>query len=153
MHALTSLAQVLQHVLAACLVHCVAGINRSGFIVGGLCMLRGQRPVLEVLAELKRVRGTVLLNQAFQLQLLNVARDHGLLGDLRSPNRADRAERVRGPAARGAAGLRGLTRGVRGREPAAPRPGLHAPRAAPVPPTPQQPAPLEQSGGRKSGSD
>lgn len=76
-----------------CLVHCVAGINRSGFIVGGLCMLRGQRPVLEVLAELKRVRGTVLLNQAFQLQLLNVARDHGLLGDLRSPNRADRAER------------------------------------------------------------
>lgn len=63
-----------------CLVHCQAGINRSGFIAACLLMLLDETPVLDVVRRLKAARGTVLLNPSFRLQLLEVAREHELLG-------------------------------------------------------------------------
>ena len=61
------------------LVHCMAGINRSGFLVVALLMLRERISVLDAVGRVKSARGTVLLNSAFQIQLLEVAREHQLL--------------------------------------------------------------------------
>ena len=64
-----------------CLVHCQAGINRSGFIVAYQLLVHGRRTVLDVVALLRRERGAVLWNAGFRVQLLEVARDHNLLGE------------------------------------------------------------------------
>lgn len=82
-----------QHVEAGCrflsaaadsggvgLVHCQAGINRSGFLAVVHTMRRGQLPLLTALDRCKEVRGVILLNRAFQLQLLRYAAANGHLG-------------------------------------------------------------------------
>lgn len=68
-----------------CLVHCQAGINRSGLLAASELMLDQQLPVLVAVARLKEVRGRVLWNESFQEQLVALARSHGLLGDAPPP--------------------------------------------------------------------
>eukprot|EP00980_Cylindrotheca_fusiformis_P004917 scaffold1049_cov108-Cylindrotheca_fusiformis.AAC.2 len=64
-----------------CVVHCVAGINRSGLIVAAHYMLTTQTPVLETVKHLRKQRGNVaLFNEGFQQQLVSMARQHSLLG-------------------------------------------------------------------------
>ena len=64
-----------------CLVHCGAGLNRSGLIVAAEAMLWQQRSVLEVVRDLRRARGTSALStEYFQEQLVALARCHDLLG-------------------------------------------------------------------------
>lgn len=65
-------------------VHCVAGINRSGVIVAAEHMLSSDpttSSVLSTVAHCRRQRGNCFLwNNSFQLQLVRLARQHGLLG-------------------------------------------------------------------------
>ena len=63
------------------LVHCMAGINRSGVIVCALKMLLEKKVVLDVVAEVRLARGNVCLqNFSFQEELVDLARRKGLLG-------------------------------------------------------------------------
>ena len=64
------------------LCHCISGINRSAFIVVCDLMAHAEYELLDAIRIVKQARGTVLLNQAFQVQLLDVARAKGLLGNL-----------------------------------------------------------------------
>ena len=43
-----------------CLVHCAAGINRSGFIAGAELLLHTRLPLLEVVARLRAARGVAM---------------------------------------------------------------------------------------------
>ena len=64
-----------------CLVHCVAGVNRSGVLCAAEYMLRARVPVLEAVARCRRARGRAFLwNESFQEQLVVLAREEGLLG-------------------------------------------------------------------------
>ena len=64
-----------------CVVHCVAGVNRSGVIVTAYYMLSTQTNVLESVKHVRRQRGNIALsNQGFQAQLVAMARKHDLLG-------------------------------------------------------------------------
>ena len=63
-----------------CLVHCAAGINRSGFVAATELLLHSRLAVLEAVTRLRAARGVVLLNEGFQRQLIEIARDHNLLG-------------------------------------------------------------------------
>ena len=81
------LAAARAHIRAAeacggrCLVHCVAGINRSGVLCAAELMLRARVPVLEAVALCRRARGSAFLwNESFQEQLVALAREEGLLG-------------------------------------------------------------------------
>ena len=65
-----------------CLVHCAAGINRSGFVACAELMLRERLTVLEAAARVRAARGVVLLNESFRRQLLELAQEHALLGTL-----------------------------------------------------------------------
>ena len=65
-----------------CLVHCVAGINRSGVLVVAELMMSERLEVLTALARAKRVRRLILWNESFQLQLVSLAEEHGLLGPM-----------------------------------------------------------------------
>mmetsp|Transcript_9129 Transcript_9129/g.9777 ORF Transcript_9129/g.9777 Transcript_9129/m.9777 type:complete len:245 (+) Transcript_9129:167-901(+) len=65
----------------ACLVHCVAGQNRSGLIVCAYYMLSQRRNVLETVEYVRSRRGTeVLKNPGFQRQLVQLAKAENLLG-------------------------------------------------------------------------
>ncbi len=65
-----------------CLVHCQAGVNRSAFIACACeLLLHERRAVLGAVARLKSARGLVLLNRSFRRQLLEFARENGLLGE------------------------------------------------------------------------
>mmetsp|Transcript_46315 Transcript_46315/g.92870 ORF Transcript_46315/g.92870 Transcript_46315/m.92870 type:complete len:121 (+) Transcript_46315:480-842(+) len=64
-----------------CVVHCVAGINRSGVTVAAEHMLTTRQNVLEVVAHCRKQRGNVFLsNKSFQEELVALARAHDLLG-------------------------------------------------------------------------
>jgi len=64
-----------------CLVHCVAGISRSGVLVAAVAMLSERMTVLETVAHCRRQRGNAYLwNHSFQWQLVALARSEGLLG-------------------------------------------------------------------------
>eukprot|EP00961_Rhodomonas_salina_P122228 1645885-Rhodomonas_salina.1 len=64
-----------------CVVHCVAGINRSGVIVAAEKMLTERINVLETVAHCRLQRGNVYLNNAsFIEELVALARKEGLLG-------------------------------------------------------------------------
>jgi len=64
-----------------CLVHCVAGINRSGVVVAAEKMLSERLPVLEVVRHCRRQRGNIFLcNESFAESLVALARKEGLLG-------------------------------------------------------------------------
>lgn len=79
--AASAFIQGARDVGGVCLVHCQAGVNRSGFLVVVEYMQSEQVAVLEAVRHCKRARGRILLNRSFQIQLLQYARDHGLLGD------------------------------------------------------------------------
>ncbi|KAL3941724.1 MAG: hypothetical protein SGBAC_003968 [Bacillariaceae sp.] len=64
-----------------CVVHCVAGMNRSGLIAAAYYMVATQTPVLESVQHVRKQRGNVALcNQGFQAQLVALARMNDLLG-------------------------------------------------------------------------
>ncbi|CAJ1961469.1 unnamed protein product [Cylindrotheca closterium] len=64
-----------------CVVHCVAGINRSGLIAAACYMIETQSPVLESVKHVRKQRGNVAIcNEGFQAQLVAFARVHDLLG-------------------------------------------------------------------------
>ncbi|KAL1529198.1 hypothetical protein AB1Y20_000156 [Prymnesium parvum] len=63
-----------------CLVHCVAGINRSGVLAASELMLHERLPLLEAIRRIKAARGFVLSNDSFLEQLVTLARAEGLLG-------------------------------------------------------------------------
>lgn len=64
-----------------CVVHCVAGMNRSGLIAAAYYMLATKTVVLEAVKHVRRQRGNVALcNEGFQAQLVAMARENNLLG-------------------------------------------------------------------------
>ena len=63
------------------IVHCVAGINRSGLIVTAAHMVLEGRPLLEVVQHGIQQRGSLLWNRFFQKQLCMLAAKEGLLGN------------------------------------------------------------------------
>eukprot|EP00594_Rhizosolenia_setigera_P004909 CAMPEP_0178945488 /NCGR_PEP_ID=MMETSP0789-20121207/3765_1 /TAXON_ID=3005 /ORGANISM="Rhizosolenia setigera, Strain CCMP 1694" /LENGTH=262 /DNA_ID=CAMNT_0020625389 /DNA_START=118 /DNA_END=906 /DNA_ORIENTATION=+ len=66
-----------------CVVHCVAGLNRSGLIAASYHMITTKSTVLESVRHLRRQRGnSALCNEGFQQQLVAMARTKGLLGPL-----------------------------------------------------------------------
>uniref|UniRef100_A0A7S2V9V7 Tyrosine specific protein phosphatases domain-containing protein n=1 Tax=Entomoneis paludosa TaxID=265537 RepID=A0A7S2V9V7_9STRA len=64
------------------LVHCVAGINRSGLIACAAQMVLERQPLLEVVQSCVMQRGSVLWNRSFQGQLCQLAQEEGLLGPI-----------------------------------------------------------------------
>jgi hypothetical protein len=64
------------------LVHCAAGMNRSGTIVAAAMMHFGEMDLLQVARELKAKRGYALSNSSFVRQLINFALKEGHLGKL-----------------------------------------------------------------------
>ena len=63
------------------MVHCQAGINRSGVIVAAIHMLEEQKNVLDVVRHIRRRRGNCFLwNESFQKQLVALAKRNNLLG-------------------------------------------------------------------------
>merc|ERR1712224_850861 len=65
----------------ACLVHCVAGQNRSGLIVCAFYMLYKNITVVEAVKYVRTQRGTeVLNNRGFQRQLVSLAKANKCLG-------------------------------------------------------------------------
>lgn len=64
-----------------CVVHCVAGINRSGLIVAAYHMLLTKSTVFETVKHIRAQRGNLALsNEGFQQQLVAIARLNDLLG-------------------------------------------------------------------------
>lgn len=62
-------------------VHCVAGLNRSGVLVAAEYMLSTRSNVLDTVAHCRRQRGNLCIcNKSFQAQLVALARQEGLLG-------------------------------------------------------------------------
>lgn len=62
-------------------VHCVAGLNRSGVLVAAEYMLSTRSNVLDTVAHCRRQRGNLCIcNKSFQAQLVALARIEGLLG-------------------------------------------------------------------------
>ena len=62
-------------------IHCQAGINRSGVITAAIYMLEEQMHVLDVVKHIRRRRGNCYLwNVSFQKQLIALAKKNGLLG-------------------------------------------------------------------------
>ncbi|CAB9522788.1 specificity protein phosphatase 2 [Seminavis robusta] len=61
-------------------VHCVAGVNRSGLICCAAQMVLEQQPLLDVVRHCIDRRGAVLWNRSFQRQLCDLAKREGLLG-------------------------------------------------------------------------
>mmetsp|Transcript_12534 Transcript_12534/g.24914 ORF Transcript_12534/g.24914 Transcript_12534/m.24914 type:complete len:248 (+) Transcript_12534:212-955(+) len=67
---------------AKVLIHCVAGLNRSGVLAAALLMRLTSRPVLSCVSTLRRSRGNhALSNESFQRELVEMARRGGTLGD------------------------------------------------------------------------
>ncbi len=63
-----------------CLIHCQAGINRSGALACAELMLHERLPVLEAVNRCKAARGTILTNHSFGEQLVRLAKQTDLLG-------------------------------------------------------------------------
>ena len=64
------------------LVHCVAGINRSGFVVCAAHMVLEGKDLIAVVEDCVEKRGTVLWNDSFREQLCVLAAREGLLGEV-----------------------------------------------------------------------
>jgi atypical dual specificity phosphatase len=90
-----------------CLVHCVAGINRSGVLVTAELMLHERLPVVDAVHRVLAARKVVLWNASFREQLVALARREGLLGTQPPPSERGPAT-VRKPARKAAAALAGL---------------------------------------------
>ena len=64
-----------------CVVHCQAGANRSGVIVAAEIMLTEQKTVIETVCHCRKRRGdTLLCNESFVKDLVQLARKQNLLG-------------------------------------------------------------------------
>eukprot|EP00931_Biecheleriopsis_adriatica_P048688 TRINITY_DN28142_c0_g1_i1.p1 TRINITY_DN28142_c0_g1~~TRINITY_DN28142_c0_g1_i1.p1 ORF type:complete len:219 (+),score=34.64 TRINITY_DN28142_c0_g1_i1:21-677(+) len=65
-----------------CLVHCVAGLNRSGVIAAAEVLLHEELPVLAAVKKCRQARGSAayLSNKSFQVELVAFAAERGLLG-------------------------------------------------------------------------
>ena len=62
-------------------IHCQAGINRSGVIVAAIHMLEERKNVLDAVKHIRRRRGNCYLwNESFQKQLIVLAKKNNLLG-------------------------------------------------------------------------
>ena len=66
---------------AKVIVHCVAGINRSGLITCAAYMMFEQKNVLDVVKDVIDRRGPLLWNKSFQKELCLLALKHDLLGE------------------------------------------------------------------------
>lgn len=73
-----------------CLIHCQAGINRSGVIATAELMVDQRLPVVDAVKRAKSARGILLTNKSFQEELVAFARERGLLGQM--PDDVDPAE-------------------------------------------------------------
>lgn len=62
-------------------VHCVAGINRSGLISCAALMIFEQRNVTDAVKHCRERRGTILSNKSFREELCLFAAKHDLLGE------------------------------------------------------------------------
>lgn len=62
------------------LVHCVAGVNRSGLVAAAALMVGERVGVVDAVMRVKMARGTLLYNRGFQRQLVALADREGLLG-------------------------------------------------------------------------
>jgi hypothetical protein len=68
-------------------VHCAAGINRSGVIAAAYHLLTERVSILDSVAHCRRQRGNCFLwNHTFQIELACLARDQGLLGPAPGPD-------------------------------------------------------------------
>ena len=65
-----------------CLIHCQAGINRSGIIATAELMVDQRLPVVDAVKRAKSARGVILTNRSFQEELVAFAREHELLGQM-----------------------------------------------------------------------
>mmetsp|Transcript_15574 Transcript_15574/g.31093 ORF Transcript_15574/g.31093 Transcript_15574/m.31093 type:complete len:267 (+) Transcript_15574:178-978(+) len=64
-----------------CVVHCVAGINRSAVIVAAYYMITTQTPLLDTIKHIRSQRGNMAVtNEGFQQQIVAMARLNNLLG-------------------------------------------------------------------------
>lgn len=63
------------------IVHCVAGINRSGLISCAAYMVMGGHNVLDAVGHCIEKRGLILSNKSFRIELCTLAAQHDLLGD------------------------------------------------------------------------
>ena len=63
-----------------CLVHCNAGINRSGCVAVAALMLYGSLTLADAVRRCHKQRGVLLTNEGFQRQLVFWAAQVGLLG-------------------------------------------------------------------------
>ena len=62
-------------------IHCHAGINRSGVIMAAVYMLDEKKNILDVVKHLRLCRGNACLwNESFVQQLIKLAASKGLLG-------------------------------------------------------------------------
>merc|ERR1712038_615755 len=66
---------------AKVVVHCVAGINRSGLIATAALVVLERMPLLDAVKLVKSKRGYVLSNNSFRKQLACLAAKEGLLGE------------------------------------------------------------------------
>ena len=62
-------------------IHCHAGINRSGVIMAAIYMLEEKKNILDVVKHLRLCRGNACLwNESFVKQLIKLASSKALLG-------------------------------------------------------------------------
>lgn len=81
LHRARRFIQLAKQAQGKVVVHCVAGLNRSGIIVAAEYMLATRSNVLDTVAHCRRQRGDMCLcNRSFQAQLVALARAEGLLG-------------------------------------------------------------------------
>jgi len=71
------------------LVHCDAGINRSGTVAAAAMMYFGEMDLLDVMRQLKAQRGHIMSNASFQKQLVQFASRQGRLGPKPEGNNTD----------------------------------------------------------------
>lgn len=92
-----------------CLIHCQAGINRSGVLACAALMLHERIPVTDAVARCKAARKQILINHSFQAQLVRLARKHDLLGPVPKPRAATESStasrQARKPASEALKGL------------------------------------------------
>lgn len=61
------------------LIHCLAGVNRSGALAVGYVMLHNKIGPLSAVNLVARARGSLLSNETFQLQILMFAKQRNML--------------------------------------------------------------------------
>ena len=91
-----------------CLIHCQAGINRSGVLACAELMLHEQLPVIDAVLRCQKARGVLLSNHSFQEALVKLADKKGLLGDAPPELQRSAVAATRKPRKTAAEALKGL---------------------------------------------